>query len=451
MDVERRIRWYQRPFHEYLTNIPGARAIEIAHRRWGKDEVTLTATCELAHKRPASYWHCLPEYEQARKALWTAVNPHTGKRRIDEVFPQPLRASTNEQEMFIRFKNGSTWQLIGSDRYDSLVGAGIAGVVFSEWALANPSAWGFIRPMIEENNGWAAFITTPRGRNHAKAMFDMAKNNKRWFAEISTIHDTGSLTQEQLDEALADYVALYGPDGGQAHFEQEYLCSFEAAIIGAYWGRELARADREGRITSVPYEPLQPVHTAWDLGLGVNLAVWFFQILPGGRINVIDYWQGEHSDSMEQAVEALAAKPYEYGYDWIPHDGLTPEVSNRRTRVEMLASMRRMPRVLPRTSVEDGINGAKVTLARCWFDEKKCEVGLHAMREYRAKWDDEKKVYSNKPEHNWASHAADAFRYLAMAWREIVPEAKPADPFIELMRKPTLSDWTKEMDEDGSE
>src|SRR4051812_15858730 len=125
--IERRVRWYQRPFHEYLVN-GGKRAIEIAHRRWGKDEIALGATCELAHRRVGNYWHCLPEYEQGRKALWTAVNAHTGKRRIDEVFPPQIRASANEQEMFIRLRNGSTWQIIGSDRYNATVGAGVCGI-----------------------------------------------------------------------------------------------------------------------------------------------------------------------------------------------------------------------------------------------------------------------------------------------------------------------------------
>ena len=230
--VERRIRWYQRPFHEYLVNTPCARAIEIAHRRWGKDEVVLAATCELAFKRVGSYWHCLPEYAQARKALWTAVNAHTGRRRIDEAFPPELRESTNDQEMFIRFKNGSTWQMIGSDRYDATVGAGVAGIAYSEWALANPSAWAYHRPMLEENNGWAAFITTPRGRNHAKSMYDMAVKSPRWFAEISSINETRALTSEQLDESLAEYIAIYGEDIGRAQFDQEYLCSFNAAILG---------------------------------------------------------------------------------------------------------------------------------------------------------------------------------------------------------------------------
>ena len=132
-------------------------------------------------KRPGNYWHCLPEYNQGRKAIWTAINAHTGKRRIDEAFPPYTRESTNDNEMFIRFVNGSTWQIIGSDRYDATVGAGVAGITYSEWALANQSAWAYHRPMLEENNGWAAFITTPRGRNHAKALFDHASNNPNWF------------------------------------------------------------------------------------------------------------------------------------------------------------------------------------------------------------------------------------------------------------------------------
>ena len=194
MEFERLVRWYQRPFHEAWVTGKKKRLIEIAHRRWGKDEISLMATCELAHKRVASYWHCLPEYEQARKALWDAINPHTGKRRIDEAFPPEIRESKDEQKMFIKLRCGSTWQLIGSDRYDSLVGSGVAGVVFSEWALANPASWAYIRPMLEENDGWASFITTPRGRNHAKAMYDMARGNPRWFAEVSTVHDTGALS-----------------------------------------------------------------------------------------------------------------------------------------------------------------------------------------------------------------------------------------------------------------
>lgn len=146
----------------------------------------------------------LPEFAQGRKAIWSSVNIHTGKRRIDEAFPPALRENTNEQEMFIRLKNGSTWQVVGSDRYNSLVGAGVGGVVFSEWALANPSAWGYIRPMVQENNGWALFITTPRGKNHAYTMFQHAERSADWFAERATINDTvrtaAAVGQQQFEQ-----------------------------------------------------------------------------------------------------------------------------------------------------------------------------------------------------------------------------------------------------------
>jgi phage terminase large subunit len=173
-------KWSPRPYQKRLWSYlegGGKRAIEIAHRRWGKDDVALHWAACAAMQRPASYWHMLPNYSQARKAIWTAVNPHTGKRRIDEAFPAAIRSATLENEMFIRFKNGSTWQVIGSDNYDSLVGTPPAGIVFSEWARANPASWGYLAPILLENDGWALFITTPIGRNHCAltAFFDTHK------------------------------------------------------------------------------------------------------------------------------------------------------------------------------------------------------------------------------------------------------------------------------------
>src|SRR3546814_320472 len=198
----------------------------IAHRRWGKDETVLGASNERMHRRVGTYWHCLPEYAQARKAIWTAVNAHTGKRRIDEAFPPETRKRTLNDEMFIELNNGSTWQCIGSDRYNATVGAGPVFISYSEWALCNPSAWAYHRPMLEENGGGAAFITTPRGKNHAHSMHQRYKKlmgeGSRYFAEISNIHDTKALTSEQLAEALEEYIGLYGADMGQAVYEQEY-------------------------------------------------------------------------------------------------------------------------------------------------------------------------------------------------------------------------------------
>lgn len=420
---------YQRPLWDYLER-GGRRAIEIAHRRWGKDDLVLHRTAIAAHERVASYWHCLPEYEQARKAIWTAVNPHTGKRRIDEAFPPEIREGKDEQQMFIRFKNGSTWQVIGSDRYNSLVGAGIAGVTFSEWALANPSAWGFIRPMIEENNGWATFITTPRGRNHAKSMYDMAKGNPRWFAEVSTIHDTKALTEEQLAEAVKDYNALYGEDLGNAQFEQEYLCNFNAAILGAFYAREMATVRREGRIAEIDAVPDRPVHRAWDIGVRDDTSIWWFQVV-GTQIYILDCYSKPGESDPEVFAEMIHRKDSEMGWqsgkDYVPHDARQKVWGMKRGRLETMVACGLSPEVVAPLSKLDGINAVRKTLPRCVFHPRCEEVGISALEQYRREWDDERKTFKATEVHDWTSHAADAFRYLSIAWRE-APTEKPPPP-----------------------
>ena len=158
--------------------------------------------------KPATYWHMLPAYSQGRKAIWSAVNPHTGKRRIDEAFPHELRANTNESEKFIRLKNGSTWQVVGSDRYDAAVGSSPAGITFSEWALSDPSAWAYLAPIVIENDGWALFITTARGRNHAKSMLDMAQARDDWFSEVLPVNVTNAMSEEAVEQQRVEYTAL---------------------------------------------------------------------------------------------------------------------------------------------------------------------------------------------------------------------------------------------------
>ena len=419
--IERRVRWYQQPFHSYLVN-GGKRAIEIAHRRWGKDEIVLSATCELAHKRIGSYWHCLPEYAQGRKALWTAVNAHTGKRRIDEAFPPEICESRNDTEMFIRLKNGSTWQIIGSDKYDSTVGAGVAGIAYSEWALANPSAWAYHRPMLEENNGWAAFITTPRGRNHAKSMYDMAKDNPKWFAEVSDIHQTGALSPDQLDESIKEYIALYGEDLGTAQFQQEYECSFNSAIMGAYYAKEMVKVRNEGRIKQVIPLPGKPVHKAWDIGVRDDTSIWWFQV-HGGKVYILDCLTAS-GGNVEYFAEKCHEKPWVRGIDFVPHDAKVTEWGTGRTRIETMFKYGLNPQVVPIAGKLDGINAVRQTLPLCIFDPRCEEVGIAALEQYRRDWDDERKTFRATEVRDWTSHLADAFRYLSMAWRQ-APDEKP--------------------------
>lgn len=355
----------------------------------------------------------LPEYAQARKAIWEAVNPHTGKRRIDEAFPIAARANTNEQAMFIRFKNGSTWQVVGSDSYNSLVGAPPVGLVFSEWALADPTAWAYLRPILLENGGWALFIYTSRGRNHGYTTWQMSQEEDDWYGVRQNALQTGVFTETQLASELREYIKENGEEDGTALFEQEYHCSFDSAVIGSYYGRLLTALDRSNRITSVPWEPSLPVYTGWDLGIDDATAIWFAQI-AGREIRIIDYLQFRGRGLVEIAKEVIA-KPYIYQEHYLPHDVDTRELTSAKTRKETLEDVGLKPiRAGTKLPVQDGINAARNMLPRCVFDARACDEGLKALREYKVEFDTKTKTPKKNPLHNWASHPADAFRELAV-------------------------------------
>lgn len=224
-------RTYQMPLWSYLEK-GGKRAVGVWHRRAGKDDVCLHWAAVAAMMRPGTYWHMLPEASQARKAIWEAINPHIGKRRIDEAFPQAIRSTTREQEMLIKLINGSTWQVVGSDNYDSLVGSPPVGVVFSEWALAKQDAWAYLRPILAENGGWALFIYTPRGKNHGKTTYDFACQSDDWFSQLLTADDTTVFSKDTLASEKAELISQYGKSRGEALFLQEYYCSWEPAFTG---------------------------------------------------------------------------------------------------------------------------------------------------------------------------------------------------------------------------
>lgn len=401
------------------------RALLVWHRRAGKDDVCLHWAATQAMQRVGTYWHMLPQYAQARKSVWDAVNPHTGKRRIDEAFPDAICATKRANDMFIRFKNGSTWQLVGSDSYNSLVGSPPLGVTASEWALADPSAWAYLRPILRENGGWAVFITTPRGKNHVKRMFDGAKDDADWFVQRLTALDTGTMTPEDLDKERIEYQREYGVEDGDALFAQEYLCDWEAAIVGSYYGKLMREADADGRICSVPYDPQALVHTAWDLGLSDHTAIWFFQVV-GQEFHIIDFLQNSGQPLAWYAGE-LRKKPYAYGEHILPHDAEAKELQTNRSRTDTLRGLDMNVRVLKasgaeRILVSDGINAVRSILPRCYFDATKCAAGIDALKSYRREWDEDRRCFHDRPVHDWASHPADAFRYLALGI-DAVPRA----------------------------
>ena len=407
-------REYQQPLWRYMHG-GGKRASVIWPRRHGKDDVALHYTACAAHERTGVYWHLLPQQNQARKAIWDAINPHTGLRRIDDAFPRELRETTREQDMMIRLKCGSTWQVIGSDNYDALVGTPPVGVVFSEWALSNPQAWSLIRPILAENNGWAMFITTPRGRNHAFRTHEVAQGSEDWFAERLTAETTGVFSPETLATERAELIAERGEEDGDAIFQQEYMTSFSAGLPGAYYAKLIDRAEAEGRIGFFPYNPHKQVHTAWDLGRNDATAIWFVQS-NGGGWDVIDYYANT-SVGIDHYVRELKDRGYNYGEHLLPHDAdnevLVSTTGSIAETVESMGLQR--VRVVPRTkSVANDINEVRQILPMCRFDKAKTEKGLDALRSYRRIWDEKLKAYRDTPLHDWASDPADAFRTFAI-------------------------------------
>lgn len=439
-----RPRPHQRDIWRFLEN-GGKRAILHAHRRFGKDDIALHhAACSM-HERPGTYWHMLPQAEGARKAIWDAVNPHSGTRRIDEAFPKALRETTRENEMFIRMKCGATWQVVGSDNFKSLVGTPPVGLVFSEWAKAHPAAWAYLAPILVENKGWMLAITTPEGRNHSHAMHQMALQDPSWFAKVITIEDTIRMCCENGVEppiSIADvetqrreYHALFGVEAGDALIEQEWFCSFEAAILGAYFGKALSKADVQGRLSGVDRIPGYPIDTAWDIGVDDPMAIWVVQRGPG-FVHVLDYIEGSN-EGFDYYAGWLAERDYVGGCDFVPHDARQrmPTARGARTRIQELFALKRKPVLVPDHKLMDRVNAGRrlIESPNTWFDADRCAIGIEMLRAYKQDYDQINRVFRKTPKHDFSSHGADAWGHLAIAIG-IQPappkdEQKKKDPF----------------------
>jgi hypothetical protein len=391
-------------------------------------------------ERPANYWYTLPLFTDGRKAIWDSINPHSGRRRIDEAFPHEMRESTHDGLMRIRYHNGSTFQVTGSDAVSqgSGIGSSVAGIVFSEFGLANPSSWGFYRPILEENNGWAAFVSTPRGRNHLLQLYEHAKRTPGWFAELLTADDTKALSSEALAETLKEYVAIYGEAYGRSIYDQEMFCSFNAATIGSFYGDLMAQCRLDGRISEeVVALPDKPVNYSWDLGVGDDTSIWAWQAV-GSQLFVL--WHYASSGvGLEHYVDVVEKAEREHGWshgsDYVPHDAKVREFTSGRSRVETMGKIGLKPILAPDLSVDDGINAVRRTLPLSCFHPR-CEVGgIDALEQYRREWDDDKKCFRANAVHDWTSHPADSFRYLALSWRA-APRLVAKQPKLEGWRIP---------------
>jgi phage terminase large subunit len=389
------------------------RAVALWHRRSGKEKTFFNYTIKKMFDRVGAYYYFFPTYRQGKKILWEGID-RDGFKFMDHFPPQVVRRK-HDSDMLVETINGSIFQIIGTDKIDSIVGTNPVGAVFSEFSLQDPLAWDYTRPILAENEGWGVFNFTPRGKNHGHNIFKLAQEEPGWYCEKLTVEDTGAISQEILEQERKEIIKK---DGNDALFMQEYYCSFEVPIQGSYYGTQLMLAEQEGRVGNVPYEPDLPVNTAWDLGIGDSTAIWFYQSV-GREIRLIDYYE-TMGEPLVHYVRKLQEKGYVYGDHYAPHDIEVRDLSTGKSRLEVARNLGVRFRVVPKLSVEDGIESVRNILARCWFDEKGCEKGLSALRSYHREYDEKNQTYKVRPKHDWSSHGADAFRYLAVGFRERV-------------------------------
>lgn len=385
------------PFHNRTDRF----ACIVAHRRAGK-----TVACVHDLQRGAirsenvrpRFAYLSPFLKQSKTVAWDYLREAMSPIRR-------LGASAHESELRVDYPNGGQVRLYGADNPDALRGIYLDGVVLDEYADMDPRVWSeIIRPALADRQGWAVFIGTPKGRNAFFEMWQRSRSEDGWYSVMLKASETGLIPQSELDLARRDL--------SEDQYAQEFECSFDAAIVGSYYGKLMARAEAQDRITGVPYEAASQVWTAWDLGIRDATAIWWAQVV-GREVRIIDYYEASGMD-LGHYVSQITSRPYSYAGHIVPHDAQAKELGTGKSRLEVLESLGlKNITVAPMHRVEDGINAVRVFIPKCWFDAGKCARGIDALKLYRSEYDEKLQALKPRPVHDWTSHAADAFRYLA--------------------------------------
>jgi hypothetical protein len=381
----------------------------VAHRRAGKTVACINDLIRRAFvddKVNGRYAYIAPYYSQAKSIAWDYLLRYT----------EDVRVNANASELWVELLNGARIRLFGADNPDALRGLYLDGVILDEVADMRPRVWGeIIRPLLADREGWAVFIGTPKGHNFFYEIWKTANASDSWFATSIKASTSGLIKAEELKDASQGMT--------DDQYEQEFECSFEAAILGAYYGKELKILEESGRIASVGYDRSLPVFTAWDLGYHDDTAIFFYQVTHS-EIHVIDYYSGSGL-AIEDYAQAVTSKGYKYERHYLPHDARAKTLaSGGKSVIEQLANHLGISKlaIVPSLSVQDGIQAARVMLPRVWFDKDNCESAVELLKQYQREWDEDKKAFRDKPRHDNTSHCADAFRMMAVAWRENKPK-----------------------------
>jgi len=393
--------------HEAMQPLGSHRfGVLVCHRRFGKSVLGVNhlqrGALECRRERPR-FAYIGPTYTQAKSTIWDFLKFYA--RPIPGIKP-------NESELRLDYPNGGQVRIYGGDNPDSLRGLYLDGVVVDEYGLHQSDLFTTVlRPALSDRQGWALFLGTPNGKNqfydliYGTKTWQGAKLDPAWYYASYPASQTGVLNPEELAEARKVMTA--------DEYAQEFECSFEAAVKGAIYSTELEAARSGGRVSSVPVEPVLPVDTDWDLGVGDSTAIWFSQSLRSGEVRLIDYYEAS-GEGLPHYAQVLRAKGYTYGTHWAPHDIAVRELGSGRSRIETAASLGIKFDICPNIPIEDGIHAARMLFPKCWFDAVKCKVGLEALQHYKRDYNTRLNEFKATPVHDWAEHGASAFRYLAV-------------------------------------
>lgn len=380
--------------HNSLTNY--RYAVLCCHRRFGKSVLTINhlIRCALTNKNHnPRYAYIAPTYSQAKKIAWDYLKYYTEK------IPG---TKWNESELRCDLPNGARITILGAENDQALRGIFLDGCVFDETQSIKPTIFPeIIRPALADRKGWCVFIGTPKGRNYFYELYEQARENKDWFSCVFKASDTKILDDEELKAAQE----VMSKD----LYEQEFECSFQAAITGSYYGHIIESLAKEGRVGDVPYDDNLDVETWWDLGLNDSTSIWFAQRYKG-EIRLIDYYENS-GFGLDHYIDIIDQKGYDYSKHIAPHDIKVRELGNMgKSRLESALELGIAFEVAPKVSIEDGIEAVRKELTNCWFDKNKCKTAIEYLKAYQKRWDDKNQCFRNKPLHNFASHCADSFR-----------------------------------------
>ncbi len=382
-------------------------SVLVCHRRFGKTVLSVNRLIRAARITDRPDWrgaYIAPLYKQAKTVVWDELKRYCGLG-MDE-----CDVKFNESELRADFANGARVRLFGAENPDSLRGMYLDGVVFDEVAQMSYRVWSeVIRPALSDRLGWALFIGTPQGKNALYHLWEAGRADPDWFTAMYRASETGIIDPDELCAA--------GREMSPEEYEQEFECSFTAAIRGAYFGNLMGGADKEGRITVVPCDPSLPVHTAWDLGMSDSTAIWFVQARPGGQYALVDYYEAS-GEGLEHYAKVLDERGYKYGLHIAPHDIRVRELGTGKSRLETARSLGIRFTIAPNIPIQDGINAMRMLLPACWFDATRCSAGIEALRHYRRSFNERMGDFLSRPVHDWTSHAVDAFRYFAVGFRQ---------------------------------